>query len=203
MPLQDSKGRRPRRYDSEATQRDLIEAARGHFAAEGYRGANAETVAKAAGVTRGALYHHFGSKLGLFRAVLEAVQTEIGAEIARTARSVDGGPLERLRVGFGVYLDMALREDVRRIVLIDGPAALGWEEWREIDLRHGYRATLAALEAAEAAGEIEAGALAELAHLLIGAVTQAGLEIGRADDPAAARAAYGEAVDGMVARLRL
>lgn len=191
-----------RRYDSDATRRDLIAAGRRLFAANGYGGANAEAIVAAAGLTRGALYHHFNGKRGLFEAVLEEMQAELAAEIGDHARTVGGGWMERLRAGFGVYLDMALRQDMRQVLLLDGPAVLGWALWHEIDLRHGYRATEVAITRAIEAGEIDACPAPQLTHALLGAVTQAGLEIGRAADPGAARAAYGEVVDLLIEKLR-
>lgn len=191
-----------RRYDSKATRRELIAAGRALFAENGYAGANAESIVAAAGLTRGALYHHFDGKRGLFEAVLESMQAELADEISVQARRVKGGPLARLRVGFGVYLDMALRQDMRQVLLIDGPAVLGWTPWHEIDLKYGFRATEAALAQAMQAGEIDQCPVEQLTHVLLGAVTQAGLEIGRAPDPESARAAYGEAIDLVLDKLR-
>ena len=191
-----------RRYDSEASRRDLIASARTLFAANGHAGTNAVAIAASVGLTRGALYHHFDGKRGLFQAVLEEMQAELAQTIATRATATPGGPLERLAIGFGVYLDMAMQTDVRQVLLIDGPAVLGWSLWQEIDLRYGYQATQGALARAMAQGEIDSCPVAELTHVLLGAVTQAGLEVGRADDPAAARQAYGEVVDMLLERLR-
>jgi len=191
-----------RRYDSEATQRALIEAGRAFFADVGYAAANAEAIVASAGLTRGALYHHFDGKRGLFQAVLEAMQAELAEAISDAAGRTRGDAVERLRVGFGVYMDMALRQDMRRVLLIDGPAVLGWSLWRKIDLDHGYRETEAALKHAMDAGAIERCPVGPLTHALLGAVTHAGLEIGHALDPEAARKAFGEVVDLLLDRLR-
>ncbi len=191
-----------RRYDSTATRRDLIAAGRTLFAEKGYGQANAEAIVAAAGLTRGALYHHFDGKRGLFEAVLEMMQAELAGEISAQARQAAGGALERLKVGFAVYLDMALKRDMRQVLLIDGPAVLGWTLWHEIDLKHGFRQTEAALAHAMTAGEIDTCPVEPLTHALLGAVTQAGLEIGRAPEPATARAAYGEVIDLLLEKLR-
>jgi AcrR family transcriptional regulator len=144
-----------RRYDADATRRDLILAGSRAFSSVGYAGARAEEIVAAAGLSRGSLYHHFDGKHGLFRAVLEALQEDLAAEIRDRALAITGGPMERLRVGFQTYLDFALRADVRRILLVDGPGVLGWDTWRQIDLEHGFKATRGAIMAAVAAGEIE------------------------------------------------
>jgi len=190
-----------RRYDADATRRDLIAAARAAFAADGYAQARAGDIVATAGLTRGALYHHFDGKAGLFRAALEDVQAVLAKEIRNRALAAKGGPLARLRVGFQTYLDMAARADIRRILFVDGPAVLGWAAWREIDLEYGFKATRAALAAAMEAGEIETCPVDPLTHVLLGAVTQAGLEIGDAADPDAARREYGAVVNLLIDRL--
>jgi AcrR family transcriptional regulator len=191
-----------RRYDSAASRRDLIAAARHLFAANGYAATNAAAVVELVGLSRGALYHHFDGKEGLFRVVLEEMQAEIAAAIAERAAAARCGLVERLRIGFGVYLDMAMQSDIRQVLLIDGPAVLGWSLWHEIDMLYGYEATQGALARAMAEGEIALCPVAELTQMLLAAVTQAGLEIGRAADPAAARKAYGEVIDMLLDRLQ-
>ena len=190
------------RYDAEATQAELAAAARALFSREGFASTRMVEVAREIGLTRGALYHHFASKKGLFRAVLVGLQTDLTAEIIQCARAAPGGSMDRLRAGFHAYLDLALRDDVRQILFIDGPAVLGWDDWREIDLQHGFRITQYAIEQAIDAGEIDRVPVDELTHVLLGALTHACLEVGRAADPSGARAAYGETIDFMLDRLR-
>lgn len=191
-----------RRYNADATRRDLIAAGSALFAANGYVETRAADIVGSASLTRGALYHHFDGKQGLFRAVLEALQADLSAEIRTRAMAGVGGPMERLRIGFQTYLDLALRADVRRIIFVDGPAVLGWEAWRQIDLEHGFKATKDAIVAAVAAGEIDDCPIDQLTHVLLGAVMQAGLELGHAENPKAARTEYGAVVDLLIDKLQ-
>jgi AcrR family transcriptional regulator len=191
-----------RRRNTEETRRALLASARAVFTEVGYAAAGTEEIVARTGLTRGALYHHFADKRGLFRAVLEDIQTELAAEVDRRARSTKGDTMERLRAGFHAYLDVALRDDVRRILLVDGPAVLGWDEWNEIDRQYAYGATRAALQRAMASGELADAPLDELTHVLLGAVTQAGLELGRSSRPRAARRSYGTVLDLVLDRLR-
>ena len=123
---------------SAATRTALIDAARPLFAEHGFGGVGTETIVRAAGVTRGALYHQFADKTELFAAVFEAVEEDIGArigEVVAAAGSTD--PLEAMRTGAGAWLDACAEPEVQQIVLLDAPAVLGWERWREIGMRHG------------------------------------------------------------------
>jgi AcrR family transcriptional regulator len=190
------------RYSTVESRRDLLAAGREVFSEFGYVEARTEEMVARAGLTRGALYHHFGDKQGLFRAVLEEIQVELAAEINRHARAAGDSVIERLRTGFQTYLDAALREDVRQILLIDGPAVLGWDVWQEIDLRHAFGTTLQALERAIALGAIKDAPARELTHAMLGAVTQAGLEIGRSADPEETRSQYRKVVDMLIDNLR-
>jgi AcrR family transcriptional regulator len=190
------------RYNTEETRRDLTAAARKLFAEQGYAAARTEEIARQAGLTRGALYHHFGDKKGLFRAVLVGLQEDLTAEVVQQARAVQGTSIDRLRAGFHAYLDMALRADVRQILFIDGPAVLGWDDWHAIDLQHAFRITQVALERAVEAGEIDPVPVDGLTHVLLGALTHACLEVGRSADAGRARAAYRQVIDYLLDRLQ-
>ncbi len=190
------------RYNSKATQRDLVASARAQFSERGYAATRTEEIASENGLTRGAVYHHFSDKKGLFRAVLESLQEDLTAEVVQRAREIPGGSIERLRAGFHAYLDLALRKDVRQILFIDGPAVLGWEDWREIDLQHAFRITQVAIERAINEGEIDKISADGLTHVLLGALTHASLEVGRSSEPAIARETYGEVMDFMLDKIR-
>jgi len=187
---------------SEATRSTLIEAARPLFAERGYAGVGAEEIVRAAGLTRGALYHHFGGKRDLFEAVYERLEAGLAQRIAEGALS--GGaaePLAALRAGAEMFLRACTEPEVQRIVLIDGPAVLGWDRWREIAAEHGLGLIEATLQAA-----IEAGAIAEqpvrpLAHVLMGALDEAAMLVARADDPDLMRVEVGRTLDLLLAGL--
>ena len=125
---------------SEATRAELLAAARRLFAERGYAGVGTEEIVRAAGVTRGALYHHFESKRELLAAVYEQVERELTERIATEAfagRQAPSDPVEALRRGAELFLDACLEPDVQRIVLLDAPAVLGWERWREVAAQYG------------------------------------------------------------------
>ncbi|WP_374771761.1 TetR/AcrR family transcriptional regulator [Streptomyces sp. NBC_01310] len=89
-------------------------------------------VARAVGVTKGAAYHHFDSKAGLFRAVVSQVQQELGERVAAAAERHEN-LWEQLRAGCRAFLAAGTDPAVRRILLVDAPTVLGWDEWRTLD----------------------------------------------------------------------
>src|SRR5262245_52279085 len=120
------------------TRAALIQAARTAFATEGYVATSTPGIAQDAGVSRGALYHHFADKAELFRAVDEHEQAAVATAIEQaTANQAD--PLAALRIGGETYLETMRDPGRRRILLVDGPAILGNDAMREIDQRHGGR----------------------------------------------------------------
>lgn len=187
---------------SEATRGALVDAARGLFAERGYAGVGTEEVVRAAGVTRGALYHHFkGGKRDLFRAVVETIEAEIVNEIAQSAVGA-GSPYAALELGAELWIEACLRPEVQQITLVDAPSVLGWEEWRALGQHYGLGVTEALLQAAIDAGELEPAPARPLAHLLIGALDEAGLVVARASDVEAARAEMTALLRRMLAGLR-
>jgi AcrR family transcriptional regulator len=175
-------------------------AARRLFTEQGYAGTNREEIAAAAGVTRGALYHHFASKEALFRAVVEELEEELTNHVA--AVGMEGsGPAEQLRLGCLAFLDACLDPSVRRIVLLEAPAVLGWEQWREIDARFGLALLTHSVEVVMEAGLIPPGPAGPLAHMLLGALNEAALLVATATRPKAARAEVGRTVEQVLDRL--
>ncbi len=173
---------------SEATRAKLIEVGIELFSERGYADVGTEEIVDRAAVTRGALYHHFGDKRDLFRAVHEELEQRIVAGIG-TALEADPreDPLEALEVAAGAVLDVALDSKIARVTLIDAPSVLGWEEWREIDVRYGLGLTEAVLNAAIESGRIAKQPVRPLAHLLVAAVGEAAIMVATADDPKQAR----------------
>lgn len=186
---------------SEATQTELIAVARKLFADPGYADTSIEDVVQAAGMTRGALYHHFRDKRDLFRAVFEDVERSVMMQIGGVLASASD-PWAALSRAASAYLDTCLERDVQQIILIDGPSVLGWDTWREIEERYALGAILALLQAAENAGQIAKQPLTPLAHLILAAINESGLLIARSPDVRAARKEVGESLDRMLAGLR-
>jgi AcrR family transcriptional regulator len=186
---------------SRATRTRLVGAARRLFAAHGYAAVGTEQIVRAAGVTRGALYHQFVDKRDVFRAVFDEVEAEVVRAIAEQALS-QPDPLAVLRTGVGAWLDACAKPDVQRIVLVDAPAVLGFEEWRAAGERNAMGLIVAALEGAMDAGAIERQPLAALAHVVAGALDEAALYVARADDKPAARADMEAVLARVVEKLR-
>ena len=167
---------------SEATRAALVEAARPLFAERGYAAVATEEIVRAAGVTRGALYHHFAGKEDLFAAVYEQVEAELVAEIGQVA-TVAADPLDALHRGAARFLEACRRPEVQRITLIDAPSVLGWERWREIGVSYGFGLIEEVLRAGMEQGVIETQPLRPLTHLLLGAMDEAAMLVARSDDP--------------------
>ncbi len=183
---------------SETTRGALIAAARRLFAERGYAGVGTEEIVRAAGVTRGALYHHFDGKRDLLRAVYEQLESEIATEIAQ-AVTPGGSVLETLSTGAAMFLDHCLEPEVQRIVLLDAPAVLGWEEWREIGARYGLGLIEGLLTAGMESGEIRRQPIEPLSHALLGALDEIAMLVARADDPKRARADAGQTLSSLLA----
>jgi AcrR family transcriptional regulator len=181
---------------SEATRSALIRAGRELFGARGYGAVGTEEIVARAGVTRGALYHQFADKQDLFRAVEEALEQD---GIGRVGRSLAGesGPGEALTAMMGGWLDVCEDDEVQRILLLDAPGVLGWDEWRAIGHRYGLGEVVGLLEAAMEDGAIARQPATPLGHVVIGALDEAALYIARAEDPKAARVE----MEGVLGRL--
>jgi len=193
----------PKRTSAQADQTRslLVQAGRSLFGAAGFASTKATDVANLAGVTRGALLHHFIDKEGLFAAVLEAVEEDSAARVV-TAAVQGSSPIEWLRLGFDAFLAECLVPEVTQIMLIDGPSVLGWEAWHEIDSRYGYRPVLDTIRAAVAAGEVESDDPETLAYLLLGALTEAGTVIGQSDDREQTRVRMSKSMSRLIDGLR-
>ena len=178
---------RTKAEQSEATMAALMAAARALFAERGYAGVGTEEIVQQAGVTRGALYHHFrGGKEELFRAVLVQVSAETTRRVIAAANTA-ADPWEELVVGTDAFLDACTRPEVQRIMLIDGPAVLGWDMWREADGNIALGLLEAALKHAIDSGRMVPQPPRALAHVLLGAIDEAAMVVARADDQDAAR----------------
>jgi AcrR family transcriptional regulator len=192
--------RRTQAERSDATRAALVAAARPLFGERGYAGVGAEEIVQAAGVTRGALYHHFGGKPGLLEAVYRQIEKELTEEIVAGALG-GSDPLESMRLAIGVFMDASIEPEVQRIVLLDAPAVLGWERWREIAADYGLGLIESALGAAIEAGQIAEQPVKPLAHVLMGALDEAAMLVARAEDPKAAKAEVTATLDRLLEAL--
>jgi AcrR family transcriptional regulator len=183
---------------SQATRAALVTAARRLFAEHGYAGVGTEEIVRAAGVTRGALYHQFRDKTDLFDTVVQTVEAEVTQRIATEAMASVSDPAEALRSGARAFLDAFAEPDVERILLLDAPGVLGWLRWREIGQEHGLGVITEALSAAIGTGDLVDQPVSPLAHLLLGALDEAALKVAHADDPGATRTEMAEALDRLL-----
>ena len=194
--------RRTQAERSGQTRTALLDAARGLFGTLGYAAVSTTEIVAEAGVTRGALYHHFADKRELFRAVYEGVEEDLTRRSAAALTLGDSEDIVAALIAGGeAFLDACLDRPIRRIVLEDGPAVLGWAEWRAIGERHG----LGVIEGALRYG-VESGRLRELpvrasAHALLGALDELALWVATAEDPAVAREHAGESLRAIAASL--
>jgi AcrR family transcriptional regulator len=195
-------GRTLKAEQSEATRGALIAAARGLFAERGYAAVGTEEIVRAAGVTRGALYHHFSGKKQLFQAVYEDVERQLVERIAESAISSASDPLQALHAGAQAFLDACEDPAVQRIALLDAPSVLGWEQWRAIGMQYGFGLVQGTVQAAIDAGQIDEQPVEPLAHLLLGAIDEGAMLVARADDDGTTREQVGASVARFLEALR-
>ena len=172
----------------QATRAHLVDVATRLFAAHGYDGTSIKAVLADSGVSRGSLYHHFRGKDALFWAVLEEVGARVGGQVADAMRDAPD-PVAALRAGSHAWFRLAGDPVVQQITLIDAPAVLGWQRWRELDEQSNLGMIRAALTHAAEAGSIERRHVDTFAHIVLAAANEVALMIARADDPAAALSA--------------
>jgi AcrR family transcriptional regulator len=170
-----------RETNLEATRAALLLVARTHFASEGYSHAEIGRIAQGAGVTTGAIYHHFSSKKGLFQAVAEQLESEILAAAA-TVEADD--PWLRLRAGFAKLIDVCASAEVQRIIFVEAPQVVGPEAWREIELRYAFGAVRGVLGALMQAGIVKQYPIDLLARTLLALLRETSAEVARSNhDP--------------------
>lgn len=160
--------RRTQSERRDSTRRTLVSAARQLFAQKGYAETSTPEIVAEAGVTRGALYHHFADKQALFTAVVEEEHMLVAMAInaATSASDEEPGPVKALVQGGDAYLDAMQDPGRRRILLVDAPGILGRDVLDAIDARHGLRTLIEGVEAAIGAGAIRDLPSLPLAHLL-------------------------------------
>ena len=184
---------------TDATRGKLLAVARKLFATKGYAATSLDALVRRAGVTKGAFYHHFTDKQAIFRAVFEAVEDDLVAAALAGSKGADA--LTRFRTGCHAFLAASVDPAVQRIVMMDGPAVLGWATWREIDWRH----FLALVDEGLAQAMMEHGAKRRpskaLAHLVFGALCESAMVVARSPKPREALAQVKEELDVLLGGL--
>ncbi|MFE4608373.1 TetR/AcrR family transcriptional regulator [Streptomyces niveus] len=172
-----------RAQQRQQTRDTLLRESRRLFSKLGYASVGLSEIVGAAGVTKGALYHHFDSKAELFRAVLEQVQQEVAALIAAEA-DVQEDPWDQFTYGCQAFLSASTDPAIQRIMLVDGPAVLGWGDWRAMNEATSGRHLAQALTVLIREGTVAPQPVAPLAHLLSGAMNEAALWLATSEDSA-------------------
>lgn len=188
-----------RQTKMEENRLKLIEAGRKAFAAQGYAAASMDELTAAVGLTRGALYHNFGDKKGLLAAVVDQIDGAM-AQKAREIGARKSDPWEALLAEGAAYIEMALDEEVQRIVLLDGPAVLGDpSQWPSQD--SCLQSTKRTVERLIAEGRMRPIDPEAAARLMNGAALNAALWVAASDDPAKTLPRVVEAFNAMAAGL--
>jgi AcrR family transcriptional regulator len=187
---------------SEATRAALLGAARELFARHGYAATPREDIVAAAGVTRGALQHHFTDKRSLFLAVYEAVEQEVVASVAAAAMRSGADPVEQLRAGCQAYLDAVLDPAVQRICAIDGPSVLPADVRAGVTDRYALGLVRETLRRAVTEGRMVNAEVEPFARVLLAGVTAAAEYVATAPKPRAARREAGRVLDLILDRLQ-
>lgn len=181
--------RRTQAERSAHTRAQLVNAARELFSSSGFHAVSTQQVVAAAGVTRGALYHQFVDKNELFSAVFEAVEQELVADVgAAMAAAAPGDAVSAMRLGARLFLDRCAVPATAQIILIDAPAVLGWQRWRELGGQYGLGVIEEMLAGAIRAGAIPDQPVRPTAHVVLSALDEAALYISRAANAEEARA---------------
>ncbi|MCM3762898.1 TetR/AcrR family transcriptional regulator [Alkalihalobacillus oceani] len=172
---------RKTKEETDMTIQRITAIARELFAAKGYTNIALEEIVQEAGLTRGALYHHFTSKKGLFLAVFEEVQRDIARQIETEAmKSTD--LWEQLLLGCRAFVVSASEAQNHRILLVDGPAILGWDTFRKMDQQHSMKSLMEHLELLQKQGMIKPISIEAMTHCLSGAMNEAALWIAEHPD---------------------
>jgi len=195
--------RRTQAERSDATRAALMASGRTLFGSMGYSRTAREEIVANAGVTRGALQHHFGDKEGLFRAVYEELEQQIVESTAQAAMQVGHEhPLERLRAGCHAYLDAMLDSTVQRVCAVDGPAVLPADVRSKIADRYALALVREVVQSAMSQGEIRRAPLEPLTRMLLAGVMAAAQYVATAENPMKARSDAGKTVDVFLGNLK-
>jgi AcrR family transcriptional regulator len=195
---QDAPGKRA--AQGRATRGQLIEVATRLFAEHGYEGTSIEAVLSAAGVSRGALYHHFAGKEALFEAVVSAVSAQVTADLQEVISGC-ADPVDALRTAALAWISLAADPVIQRVVLVDAPSVLGWDRWRAMDDGRTLGALRMLLQAVSDSGRLPAELVAPFSHMILAALDEIVLVVARAPDSTAAVAEGRMAVEALLDRL--
>lgn len=179
--------------DAALTFEAILDEATEVFARSGFQNASLDAIARASGVTRGAVYHHFTDKLGLLQAVVRAGHERVAASVVARADAAAEDPRAALRAGCHAFVNAITDDPAAHVLLVEGPAVLGWSRWRALDASASMRELRDAVDAVTGGKDAEA-----LTHLLSGAMNEGVLWIVEAAGAADARAALHRGLDRLI-----
>ncbi len=171
----------PNEQRSKETLSKLIQIAKELFSSQGYANTSLEDIVQRAGMTRGALYHHFKGKKGIFQAVFEDVLSEISNRIIQVEKRTDNSWDKFVFCAYA-FFESCVDSELQQIILIDGPAVLGWQTWREIDEKKTIDPLRMHLNELIERGIIISMPLEPLTHLISGAINELALWIAGSED---------------------
>ena len=182
-----------------ATRALLMATARRLFAAHGFNDVSNDQIVQEAGVTRGALYHHFADKTALFAAVFEEIEAEILVRIESSIAVLGPmDPIAQMREGVSTWLDICQEPEVHRVTILDAPAVLGLSRWNEIGNKYGLALALVLLENADQSRRIHDLPRAPLAQVMLGALREGATYLASQGRSAQARQEVGEVIDHLI-----
>lgn len=161
----------------------MTRAGRELWGTHGYAAVSTPEIVKAAGVTRGAMYHQFADKADLFTAVIELVEEDVmNRLVEHVAPTVAPSPGQALRAAADKWLEIATEPEIRQLILLDAPSVLGWDGFRDVAQRYTLGTTEQLLSAAMDAGQLTRQPVRALAHILIGALDEAAMVVATTED---------------------
>ncbi len=186
---------------SRATQERLVSAARRLFEAQSYAETSIDEIARAAGVTRGAIYHHFGGKQQLFKAVIEDIQDELADHVDRNAEKHDD-PWDAFVAGWISFLEEAPTAGIGRVLMLEGPAVIGYRDWQAIDDAHFHETVTYAIESLMSLGALSVQRVEPVVRVLLAISNTLGTLIAGSDEPEATRRAVAPVWTQLLSGLR-
>lgn len=163
------------------TRRAILDRARHLFATKGYAATGTEEIISELGITRGALYHQFNDKLGVFKAVIVEAYGEITDYIQTKIQPLDTN-WQQLIVGCQAFLEVAHQEELRRLVFVEAPAVLAADDLAEID-QYGFALLRESIQIAVTEGELNTIDAEGFAHLVNGSLNDLAAWVAQSNDP--------------------
>ncbi|WP_432477115.1 TetR/AcrR family transcriptional regulator [Nocardioides sp. GXQ0305] len=176
-----------RQQYSASTRRALIDMGEELFTEHGYSATSLDTIVAGAQVTKGALYHHFSGKQALFEAAFERVESQAARDITDALAGHDD-PWDKALAGLDRFLEVVQQPAYRRIVILEGPAVLGWARFREQAERSTFATVRDIVASVLQAGDwhLDDDMVETFTRIFFGAMSSAGESVSTSDDPEAA-----------------